>query len=157
MAVVRKTTLNNSTVHFLRLGKDPSCACRMEGYCSCDFIMQFMQCMKNVCNSDKCDCNDNTFLDSCKVLDGQCTKLPLQCSPDKVTCGQTVFPHKGEQYRLDGDAVPEKPKSDNAKPESQNREDAPKEQKKDSKGWMLVFMLMVGFIVLGIWLFHNMF
>merc|ERR1719230_2260923 len=49
---------NLSTSAFRQVGQGPQCACGMEGYCSCDFIFQFMGCIKGVCHNDKCDCSD---------------------------------------------------------------------------------------------------
>merc|ERR1719491_790644 len=173
LLVATKAAANASTANLLRLSRASGCECAMEGYCSCDFILRFMSCIKAVCHSDKCECLENTWQDACESIARQCSNTQLQCSSDKATCDSKVLPLDGELYRQseskakrnlevsrDGQTKQREYDRHGADEARATRAQGPTSDTKSklfSSRWIFVGLMFVGFVVLGFCIFNAMF
>lgn len=89
---LRAQSLSVTMPSFLvQLGQQgPSCQCTFDDQCSCEGALKFMECVKNACSSDACQCLDeygtNHFLQSCSQMADECAGTGLKCTQEKATC-----------------------------------------------------------------------
>eukprot|EP00927_Polykrikos_kofoidii_P010628 TRINITY_DN14478_c0_g1_i1.p1 TRINITY_DN14478_c0_g1~~TRINITY_DN14478_c0_g1_i1.p1 ORF type:complete len:310 (-),score=52.81 TRINITY_DN14478_c0_g1_i1:65-994(-) len=61
------------------------CSCEFQNVCSCEAVIQFMNCINDRCNSGACACEENQFHHACNSIAGACS-IEMLCSPDTATC-----------------------------------------------------------------------
>lgn len=64
-----------------------SCSFNRKGSCGCDATLEFMNCMAQVCENPKCDCQSTShFLGACHQIGTECPNTGLQCFEDHANC-----------------------------------------------------------------------
>lgn len=63
-----------------------SCRCTFTGLCSCVQALEFMNCMRDACDSGACDCQKHHYLYACQSMRAECPSANLKCGVKEASC-----------------------------------------------------------------------
>eukprot|EP00927_Polykrikos_kofoidii_P030240 TRINITY_DN2604_c1_g1_i1.p1 TRINITY_DN2604_c1_g1~~TRINITY_DN2604_c1_g1_i1.p1 ORF type:complete len:315 (+),score=47.03 TRINITY_DN2604_c1_g1_i1:76-1020(+) len=88
------------SMHFMspHVVSSDKCSCEFHDLCSCEGIIQFMQCITDRCNSGTCACEETQFQHACISIAGTCS-VEMLCTAEKATCLVEEEAHLWRQNR----------------------------------------------------------